>query len=173
MARGRRGRSRRKKSEKQEEVGNPAIQYVSGDMFAETHKFKAMAFGCHPEGVMRTELTLKFRTKYPDLFDEYKRRCETEPSEFNLGDAMMHRTRDGMTVFVLGTQANIFLALATAEQIEAAFKKMREQMEQENITTLAMPPIGAGLGALQWSKSRRTLERVFQGWDGQIMVYVK
>lgn len=149
------------------------LEYVSGDMLAEANKVKAIAFGCHPEGVMNTELTLNIRNKYPDVYEEYLRRCNADPREFDIGQAMAWQTRDGMWVFVLGTQKDKYLSLASNRQIESAFRAMREQLEEHEITTLAMPPIGGGLGALYWHKSRKNLERVFKGWKGMIYVYVK
>lgn len=164
----------RKRRSKEKENNQPSvIQYVTGDVLAGEHPVKALAFGCHPEGEMNTDLTLRFRSRYPDMFVEYQRRCQSDPAEFGPGESMMVESRDGTVIFVLGTQTNKYLSLASQKDIETAFRTMRQQMEEANITSLGMPPIGAGLGALQWRSSRRDLEKVFKGWQGQIFVYVK
>ncbi|MFW5748608.1 MAG: macro domain-containing protein [Chloroflexota bacterium] len=150
-----------------------AIDYVTGDILANENNARAFAFGCNAEGVMNTELTLKFRHKYPDLHEEYLRRCHAEPAEFDVGDVMKWRTREGMWVFVLGTQADQYLSLASSKQIDQAFQHLREQVDAENIDSIAMPPIGGGVGALRWAHSRRSLERAFKGWKGKLYVYMK
>jgi hypothetical protein len=166
------GKKRRRRSRnRNDNRPKTPITYQTGDMFADTSKIKAMAFGCHPEGELNTELTIRFRNKYPDLYAEYLRRCEA--NEFQLGQTMQYQTRDGMMVFVLGTQKDKYMTMASGKQIESAFQSLREQMEEHNITSIAMPPIGSGIGALYWHKARRNLERVFKDWQGAIYVYMR
>lgn len=171
--------SRRRRSNRERERDNEEtqiasfIEYVDGDMFSDDHQAKALAFGCHPEGVFNTELTLQMRLKYPELSSEYERRCQADPPEFQPGDVIMSRGRDGRAVFMLGTQKDKYLTLATEQQIEQAFRTLREHLDQEGIDTLVMPPIGGGLGALNWHRSRRSLERAFRDWTGKIMVIMK
>ena len=160
-----RGRGKRSKQSKS------PITYADGDLFANEQEAKAIAFGCHPEGEMNTEITIKLRNKYPDLYAEYLRRCEDK--SFKPGSLISWEARDGMKVFILGTQKDKYLAVASGKQIERAFRSMREEMEAAELDKIVMPPLGSGLGALQWHRSRRNLERVFKGWNGNIFVYMK
>jgi O-acetyl-ADP-ribose deacetylase (regulator of RNase III) len=161
-----RGRGKRSSDRKKS-----PITYIAGDFFDNEQDVKALAFGCHPEGEMNTELTIKLRTKYPDLYAEYLRRCED--NAFKPGEIIAWEARDGMRIYMLGTQKDKYMSMASGKQIERAFRAMREGMEEAEVTKIIMPPVGSGLGALQWHRARRNLERVFKDWKGEILVYMK
>jgi O-acetyl-ADP-ribose deacetylase (regulator of RNase III) len=48
---------------------------------------------------------------------------------------------------------------------------MRELADDEGLTRLAMPRIGAGYGGLSWRKVRAIIERVFADWPGTLYVF--
>ena len=58
----------------------------------------------------------------------------------------------------------------TYESLKAALEDMKEQMQQEFITKLAMPRIGCGLDGLEWDKVRAIVEEVFADTDVEILV---
>jgi O-acetyl-ADP-ribose deacetylase (regulator of RNase III) len=142
-------------------------------MFANPDNASAFAVNVNSEGVMNTIAAVQLRNRYPRFYEEYRRRCEAEPRELKPGDVFLWEARDGMWVFSLVTEQDPFLKLANKKAIEQAFTEMRKQAEAHNITSIAMPPVGAGVGGLNWGRARRTLERVFKGWKGTLFVYVK
>jgi len=148
-----------------------AIQYLVGDVLDNPNKAKAFALNCNCEGVMNTELAVQFRNRYPKMFEEYQRVCESE--ELKPGDVFVWKARDGMWVFNVATFEDQFLKLTSRKKLERAFGELRKQAEANNITSIAMPPLGEGVGGLYWGKNRRLLERSFKGWKGTLFVYMK
>lgn len=147
------------------------LQYVTGDMLTE-NKVKAYAIPCNIEGVINTQLMVRFRDKYPNMAVEYTRMCEA--SEFQPGGIFLWKElRDNMCIFNVGIYQDQFLTLVDRKEVENAFHEMRRLVDQEGIDSIAMPPIGGGLGALRWDSARRSLEKAFRGWNGVIYVYVK
>lgn len=149
------------------------IQYLAGDMFTNPHNARAFAVNLNPEGVMNTIAAVQLRNRYPKFYEEYRRLCDADPRELNPGDVFLWEARDGMWVISLVTEQDQFLKLANKKAIEQAFTEMRKQAEANNITSIAMPPVGAGVGGLNWGHARRMLERAFKGWKGTLFVYVK
>jgi len=147
------------------------IQYLEGDIIANPNKAKAYALNCNCEGIMNTELSVQFRNRYPQMQQEYKRLCEA--NELKPGDVFLWKSRDGMWVFNVATQDDPFLKLTSRKKLERAFAEMRKQAEENNINSIAMPPLGQGVGGLYWGRTRRLLERAFKGWKGTLFVYVK
>ena len=147
------------------------IQYVAGDLFANSVSAEAFAHGCNCQGSMGAGIAKGFRERYPDMFEEYRLRCKADPRLFNLGDAWLWRARNQPWVFNLGTQEGYWRSRASYEAIETALRELRRQADVESITSIAMPRIGVGYGGLSWKKVRAIIERVFGDWKGTLYVY--
>ncbi len=146
------------------------IHFVSGDIFLNEHKAQAFAQGCNCQGVMGAGIAVRFKEEYPEMFNEYRRRCKAKPREFNAGDAFLWREKDKPFVFNLGTQESPGRH-ATYQAVEKALHNMMSQADIEGITSIAVPRIGAGYGGLKWGKVREVVEKVFEKWSGDLFVY--
>lgn len=149
------------------------IEYVSGDLLLNRYNAQALAHGCNCQGSMGAGIAVGFRAQYPDMYEEYRRRCKVRPREFNLGDAFLWKESDKPCVFNLGTQEDTYQSLATYEAVEQALRTMRAVADSERISTIAVPKIGAGLGGLSWEGVQEVVERVFAEWPGTLYVYEK
>jgi O-acetyl-ADP-ribose deacetylase (regulator of RNase III) len=152
------------------------IEFISGDLFVNRVGAKALAQGCNCQGSMGAGIAVGFRERYPDMYDEYRRRCKAKPREFNLGDAFLWKAADKPWVFNLGTlenygRADRLLAAQKYAALEQALTNMRREAEREHIESIAMPPIGTGYGGLSWRKVREIVEYVFGDWSGKLYVY--
>lgn len=147
------------------------IQCVSGDLFDNAYQAQAYAHGCNCQGSMGAGIARTFRSRYPEMHEEYRRRCKAEPREFNLGDCWLWKADDQPWVFNLGTQEGYWRARATYEAIETALRDMRTQADVEGVTRIAIPRIGVGYGGLSWKKVRAIVEAVFGDWLGTLVVY--
>lgn len=58
----------------------------------------------------------------------------------------------------------------TYESLREALEMMREQMDFECITKLAMPRLGCGLDRLQWAKVYEIICEVFEDMDVEIVI---
>jgi O-acetyl-ADP-ribose deacetylase (regulator of RNase III) len=149
------------------------INYVAGDLFGETNQNRVYAIDCNTEGVMNTQTGVIFRSRYPQMYSEYVRRCSANPSELALGQVFMWKGLDGTVVFNLAIQTSRFYTLAPINVIENAYREMRKLADAEEITSINMPPIGGGMGNLNWDRSRKALERAFGKWQGKLFIYMK
>jgi O-acetyl-ADP-ribose deacetylase (regulator of RNase III) len=147
------------------------IAFVSGDLFANRYRARALAHGCNCQGSMGAGIATSFRDRYPAMFAEYRRRCKAQPRLFNLGDAWLWKADGQPWVFNLGTQEGVWRARASYQAIEAALRAMRQQADGEGVTSIAIPRVGAGYGGLSWTKVRDVVEQVFADWPGTLYVY--
>lgn len=147
------------------------ISSVSGDLFANECKAEAFAHGCNCQGSMGAGIARGFRSRYPEMYEEYRRRCKAEPRLFNLGDCWLWKADDQPWVFNLGTQEKYWHARASYEAIERALTRMRDEADTEKIDSISMPRVGTGYGGLSWKKVRVIVEMVFAEWKGTLFVY--
>ena len=148
-----------------------SIQYVVGDLFRNEHSAQALAHGCNCKGSMGAGIAVGFREQYPEMFEEYRRRCKATPRELNPGDCFLWKAEGGPWVFNLATQEDFWRSRATYEAVERALRAMREQADVEGVTTIAIPRIGTGYGGLSWKKLRVIIEQIFEEWPGTLYVY--
>ncbi|MCV5296057.1 macro domain-containing protein, partial [Escherichia coli] len=58
------------------------------------------------------------------------------------------------------------------EDIEAGLRALVEDVRRLNIGSIALPPLGCGLGGLRWSDVRRLIEQVLGALsDVRVIVY--
>jgi O-acetyl-ADP-ribose deacetylase (regulator of RNase III) len=147
------------------------IEFISGDLFRNEFQAQAFAHGCNCQGAMGAGIAETFRARYPEMYEEYRRRCKAKPREFNLGDCWLWKVDGQPWVFNLGTQEGYWRARACYQAVEQALTALRTRADREGVRTVAMPRIGVGYGGLSWKKVREVIERVFAGWDGTLYVY--
>ena len=147
------------------------IQFVSGDLFLNRYNVQAFAHGCNCKGSMGAGIAVGFKERYPQMFEEYRRRCKATPRELNPGEVFLWKTQDRPSVFNLATQEDYWRSRATYATITQTLEKMKALAEQENIQTIAMPRIGAGYGGLSWKKVRAIIEQIFKDWTETLYVY--
>jgi O-acetyl-ADP-ribose deacetylase (regulator of RNase III) len=147
------------------------IEFVSGDLFENAHGVRAFAHGCNCQGSMGAGIAKTFRARYPQMYEQYRRRCKAEPRQFNLGDCWLWKAEDQPWVFNLGTQEGYWRSRASYEAIEAALRRKRQQADAEGIARIAIPRIGVGYGGLSWKKVRAIVESVLGDWPGRLVVY--
>jgi O-acetyl-ADP-ribose deacetylase (regulator of RNase III) len=147
------------------------IEFVSGDLFRNEFHAQAFAHGCNCQGAMGAGIAETFRARYPEMYEEYRRRCKAKPRAFNLGDCWLWKADGQPWVFNLGTQEGYWRARASYQAVEQALTVLRTRADREGVRTVAMPRIGVGYGGLSWKKVREIIERVFAGWDGMLYVY--
>ncbi|MBN1430571.1 MAG: macro domain-containing protein [Anaerolineae bacterium] len=147
------------------------VHYVSGDLFANHYHAEAFAHGCNCQGSMGAGIAVGFKQRYPTMYKEYRRRCKTEPRQFNLGDVFLWQENGQPAVFNLGTQEGYRRARAGYQAIETALQVMKDLADVHTIRSIAMPRIGVGYGGLSWKKVRDIIEHVFGDWPGTLVVY--
>lgn len=148
-----------------------AIEFVSGDLFENAFAMQAFAHGCNCQGSMGAGIAVGFILRYPEMFEQYRSRCNANPREFNLGDCWLWKAEGQPSVFNLGTQEGVWRARASYEAIETALTAMGTHADSEGIDSIAIPRIGVGYGGLSWKKVRVIVERVFADRPGRLVVY--
>lgn len=118
------------------------------------------AHGCNCAGAMGKGIALQFRDKFPKMYSEYKTKCSD--GSFKPGDVFDYEYGKGH-IYNLGTQVT-WRTKAKLEYIEQSIRMMLILATQQDVTKIALPAIGAGLGGLKWDDVKDILYRISESY---------
>jgi O-acetyl-ADP-ribose deacetylase (regulator of RNase III) len=103
-------------------------------------------------GVMGSGIARAIRSKYPDVYKEYKQLCEQHKDNKKalLGTVQAVPSKDKVILNCFG-QENYGPGLQTDyDALRSCFKIINEHAKEIGFTRVGMPKIGAGLGGGDW-----------------------
>ena len=143
------------------------IQFIErGDIF-NIPGVNNYAHGCNCAGAMGKGIALQFKNKHPKMYSEYHTLCKE--GLFNPGDVFDYDYGNGH-IYNLATQIS-WKTKARLLYIENAVGRMLELATLDNVTKIALPAIGAGLGGLDWNDVKDILNKVSANYPA-IELYV-
>jgi len=146
------------------------IEFTSGDILKSEAEALVNTVNC--VGIMGRGIALQFKNAFPENFKAYAAACER-------GEVQPGR----MFVFETGqlTPPRYIINFPTKrhwrgksriEDIDAGLTALAEVIRSKRIRAIAIPPLGSGLGGLDWPKVRRRIEAALRPLDGvQVFVY--
>ncbi|MDE5701742.1 MAG: macro domain-containing protein [Bacteroides sp.] len=132
------------------------VRYVKEGNIFTLSGVKCYAHGCNCVGAMGKGIALQFKMKYPQMYRLYKTKCAD--GTFTVGDVFEYVTGDEH-IYNLGTQKS-WKTKAELEAIRKSVDTMLKLATQDNVKSIAMPKIGAGLGGLNWCDVKTVIEDV-------------
>lgn len=113
------------------------------------------------EGFMGKGLALQFKKAFPENFTAYEqaaRAGELQPGKmfvFATGSLMNPR-------FIINFPTKrVWREKSRIEYIESGLKSLVDEIRKLRITSVAVPPLGCGLGGLKWKNVKPLIERAF------------
>ena len=137
------------------------VQIARGDLL--TADAEALINTVNCVGYMGKGIALQFKKAFPENFAEYQKACRAG------------RVQPGrMFVFQTGLMLNprYIINLPTKrhwreksryEDIEAGLRSLVLEVKKHGIQSIAVPPLGCGLGGLDWKRVRPMIEAAFAG----------
>jgi O-acetyl-ADP-ribose deacetylase (regulator of RNase III) len=132
------------------------VTYIEQGNIFNLEDIQNYAHGCNCAGAMGKGIALQFKEKFPKMYIEYKRLCKE--GLFSLGDIYAYNYGNGI-IFNLGTQAT-WKTKADINAVENSLIKMLSYAHQNNISKIALPKVGAGLGGLNWDDVKFVINKV-------------
>lgn len=146
------------------------IEYKTGDIFSEDAEALVNAVNC--VGIMGRGIALQFKNAFPENFTAYKRACdrqEVQPGRMFIFET--HKLGNPRYVINFPTKRH-WRGKSRMEDIETGSKALVTEIETRKIHSIAVPPLGSGLGGLDWADVRWRIERALRGLeDVRAVVY--
>ncbi len=146
------------------------IELKQGDILRANTEALVNTVNC--VGVMGRGLALQFKKVFPENFKRYKAVCnkkELQPGRMFIYELnLLHNPR---YVINFPTKRH-WKGNSRMEDIEAGLQALVEEVRKRDIHSIAIPPLGCGLGGLRWADVRAKIEEAFQGLtDVRVLLY--
>ena len=130
------------------------IRFTQGDLFASGCEALVNPVNC--VGVMGKGLALQFRSRFPANYEAYREACArgaVRPGRCFVFDAGAGRPR----VIVNFPTKRHWREPSRIEDIAAGLDDLAGVLRRHAIGSVAIPPLGCGLGGLPWPRVRSLL----------------
>jgi O-acetyl-ADP-ribose deacetylase (regulator of RNase III) len=107
-------------------------------------------------GVMGKGIALEFKRRFPEMFADYQRRCEA--GEVRLGKPYLWRGLVEPWVINFPTKGH-WRSVSRLADIERGLAYLADHVAEWGVISLAVPPLGAGSGGLDWATVGPTIYR--------------
>lgn len=124
------------------------IRFTTGDIFKSDAE--AIVNTVNTVGVMGKGLALQFKRRYPENFSAYSAACKS--GEVQVGKMFITENPqlDGPRYLVNFPTKKHWRADSRIEYIRDGLESLKSEVHALGITSIAIPPLGAGNGGLQW-----------------------
>lgn len=113
-------------------------------------------------GFMGKGIALQFRQAFPENFATYQKAVRAE--EVRIGRMLVHEMGflDGPKYIINFPTKRHWRGKSRIEDIRSGLAALIEVVQQLGIRSIAIPPLGCGLGGLDWKVVRPMIERAFE-----------
>ncbi|WP_420442408.1 type II toxin-antitoxin system antitoxin DNA ADP-ribosyl glycohydrolase DarG [Candidatus Palauibacter sp.] len=139
------------------------IRFKTGDLFAEEAEALVNTVNC--VGVMGRGIALQFKRAFPSNFKAYAAQCKR--GEMKPGRVFVFETGSGVPprYIINFPSKRHWRGKSRLEDIESGLRSLVRELRARDIRSVAIPPLGSGLGGLDWSLVRTCILRAFEDLD--------
>ncbi len=148
----------------------PVIEYGTGNLLEAGAEALVNTVNC--VGVMGKGVALMFREAFPANYRAYRAACKA--GEIRPGGLFVHRMNDlvGPRLIVNFATKDHWRGKSRMEWIESGLAELAALVRKEGIRSIALPPLGAGNGGLDWGEVRPRIVEYLGRLDGvQVIIF--
>ncbi|MBV1928599.1 MAG: macro domain-containing protein [Gammaproteobacteria bacterium] len=146
------------------------IKFTSGDILRADAQAIVNTVNC--VGVMGRGIALQFKKAWPENFKTYAVACK----QAKVQPGSMFIVETGQLthpkyIINFPTKRH-WRGASRIEDVEAGLRALAKDIKEKHITSIAIPPLGSGLGGLNWADVRQLIETTLGDLDDvDILVY--
>ena len=139
------------------------ISYKSGNLLTEDAEALVNTVNC--VGVMGRGIALQFKRQFPENFKDYEKACKQE--SVVPGKMFVHETgnlTNPKYIINFPTKRH-WRGASRLEDIESGLSDLVNVIRKYEIRSIALPPLGCGLGGLDWNVVRKKIENKLKEYE--------
>lgn len=140
------------------------IEMTSGDILKDDSEAIVNTVNC--VGIMGRGIALQFKNAWPENFKAYEAACQRE--EVQPGRMFVFETghlTNPRFIINFPTKRH-WRGKSRIQDIESGLKALVEEVVARKIASIAIPPLGSGLGGLEWDDVRPRIEAAMGAMPG-------
>ncbi len=142
------------------------VKVIMGDMFESQAQTLVNTINC--VGVMGKGVALEFKRRFPEMFEDYVKRCEAK--QVRLGRPYLFKRKFPPWILNFPTKDH-WRSVSRLEHIVEGLSYLQQNYKSWGITSLATPPLGCGYGQLEWRVVGPTLYKHLKVLDIPVEIY--
>lgn len=132
------------------------IEYTTGDLLKSDADALVNTVNC--VGIMGRGIALQFKKAFPDNFKAYKAACDREQVQPGKMFIVERRELVGPRFIINFPTKRHWKGKSRIEDVESGLKALASDIRALGIQSIAVPPLGSGLGGLHWPEVRARIE---------------
>lgn len=145
------------------------IHYLTGDLFES--KAVALVNTVNLLGVMGKGVALQFKNHYPLNFKRYKAACQMGEIAIGKLFVTIENTVFGERIIINFPTKTDWRKPSEYLYIEKGLDDLIRVIDQYKITSIAIPPLGAGNGGLNWGNVKKMIDQKLGDLEIDVYVY--
>lgn len=137
------------------------IEFKTGDILRADVEALVNTVNC--VGIMGRGIALQFKNDFPENFKAYEAACareEVQPGKMFVFDT---RTLTNPKFIINFPTKRHWRGKSRMEDIDSGLKALVEEIRTRGIRSIAIPPLGSGLGGLDWAEVRPRIIEALRG----------
>lgn len=145
------------------------IQFMTGNLFESTAEALVNTVNC--VGVMGKGVALQFKERYPENYKKYAQACKR--GEVQIGKIFVHSLDSfvGPKWILNFPTKKHWKAKSELSYIIDGLADLVRVIRENHITSIALPPLGCGLGQLDWQTVKTLICKMLSHMD-DVNIYV-
>jgi len=145
------------------------IYYTKGNIIQAD--VEALVNTVNTVGIMGKGIALAFKKAFPDNYKIYRKLCEDK--QFNIGDLLVTNTDQTRPKFIVNFPTKKhWRGRSKIEFIEIGMKELVKVINEKQIKSIAIPPLGCGNGGLNWNEVKSIMLKELESVDEGVEVII-
>lgn len=149
-----------------ERGGDSMIVYTTGDLLKSSAKALVNTVNC--EGYMGKGIAYQFKLQYPENNKDYVKACKS--GRLKIGKLHYFEEKDKLIINF--PTKDKWRAKSKMEYVEQGLDELVKLINELNIKTISIPPLGSGNGGLIWSEVKNLIENKLSIFGEEVIVYI-
>jgi len=137
------------------------IQYTKGDLLKADADALVNTVNC--VGVMGKGIALQFKMAFPENFIQYYKACQNK--DVRIGRMFITKQLFKPKYIINFPTKEHWKEESKLEYISRGLIDLKEKIKDLKIKSIAIPPLGAGLGGLNWPDVKNLIIKDIQAWN--------
>ena len=146
------------------------IQFIEGNLLES--QAEVLVNTVNTVGVMGKGIALQFKKAYPENYKQYLKACKDKT--IGIGKLLVTEEQTligGKKIIINFPTKTDWRKPSEYSYIEEGLTSLVQIIQAQKIKSIAVPPLGAGNGGLDWSRVKTIIEKHLSAVDCQVLVY--